>query len=474
MIFKPEPYQTWGTDWLIERDSAALFAGMGLGKTAMTLNALNHLFRDGDITGALVIAPLRVSVLGWPYEMQKWSQFRWMKPALLRTKEGVQAWKDGSAQIYLLNYELIPKFCEECLKGRRKTQMPAQVVVWDELSKCKGHNSKRLNGSKRVVTDKATGEVKTIKKAGFRQFRDRFERHWGLTGTPRPNGYQDLFAQIRLLDDGAALGKSYDGFLCNFFEIENRHSAFPKYVVQEEAKGTINKRIADIALTLRSEDYLDIPPVNRETIEVNLPAKAMKAYKEVEKEFLTMLEDGTEITALNAGVAMNKLLQVTGGTVYDEDKNVGFVHDAKIKALQKLQKEIDEPLLVATGFIHEQNEIIKHCGAEKFNNSTPDRWNAGKIPMVVAHPASIGHGVDRLQGAGRTVVWFTTTWSTELYNQFNSRIARKGQDRETNIIHLAVPNTFDDVVIETVSRRSSDERDFLAAIKALQDLRKVA
>lgn len=460
MHFSPKPYQRLGIDWLTgdaeaESEAAALFAGMGLGKSAMTLSAISELILRGEVKGALIIAPKRVSTLTWPNEIQKWDQFKWMKVALLRTPEGIQAWKDGSADIYLLNYERIPQFLKACVHGRRKKNMPANLVVWDELSKAKSHKSKRINL--------------------FREYHGRFDMHWGLTGTPRPKGYIDLFAQIRLLDGGKRLGRSYSAFEDCWFHAVNPRSDHPKYVENVGTAEKIDKRISDLALVLRSEDYLKIPPTEVIDIEVKLPAAAMKAYAEVEKEFLTTLEDNTEVVALNLGVQVFKLLQVTSGAVYDEDKNVGFVHDAKIKALKKVQKQCgSEPLLVATQFKHEYTRIMEAFPeAEMFKDDSIERWNRGEIKMLIAHPLSIGHGVDQLQQGGRDVVWFTPTYSPDGYDQYNARLARMGQKHVTRIWRLLCPDTVDEVAVEVTQQRAEGQSATMLAVKMLQDLARI-
>jgi SNF2 family DNA or RNA helicase len=491
--FTPLEHQRLAIDWLKVRQYAALFAGMGLGKSASVLAAFDWLMKDGQGKGLLIIAPLRVAVLTWPHEVQKWDNFRYMKLACLRTKEGLQAWEEGTADIYTLNYEQIPKFCKNHLKGKSPEDLPVDTVVWDELSKAKNPSAKRINGYNRVILDKVTGKpvtrvnrlgnvVKVKERVhGFRDFRGLFTRHWGLTGTPTPNSYLDLFAQIRLLDDGQRLGTNYTAFKKAYFEPDNIYSQYPKFILRPGAEKFIQKRVADMALTLRSEDWLNIPPTVTEDIEVSLPRSAWKVYKELQKEFLAILERETkrgtpfEVVAVNQGALIQKLLQATSGAIYDEEKNVGFVHDAKIKALVKLQKDLGEPLLVATKFRHEQTRILQACpGAELFTDESLERWQKGKIKFLVSHPLSIGHGVDGLQHGGRSTCWFSQTYSPEEYNQWNARLARTGQDQETRIFRLTVPGTFDDAAIAAVEEKHDNERAFLAAVKNLQELAKVA
>lgn len=488
MIFNPLEHQKLAIDWLKAREVAALFAGMGLGKSASVLAAFDWLMRDGQAKGLLVIAPLRVATLTWPHEVEKWHNFKYMRVACLRTKAGLRAWEEGTADIYTLNYESIPKFCKSHLVGATSDSIPVDTLVWDELSKAKNPSGKRINGYTRVKKGK-DGEPETrinrlgnevqIKERvhGMHDFRNLFARHWGLTGTPTPNSYLDIFAQIRLLDGGARLGTAFTNFRKSYFEPEDAYSQYPKFIIRAGAKQFIEKRVSDMALTLRSEDWLDIPPTITEDIEISLPAAGKKVYKELEKEFLTILKTEMkkgkplEVVAVNQGALIQKLLQATSGAIYDENKEVGFVHDAKIKALIKLQKDLGEPLLVATKFKHEQARILAACDkAEVFNDESLKRWQDGKIKFLLAHPLSIGHGVDGLQHGGRSTCWFSQTYSPEEYNQWNARLARTGQGKETRIYRLTVPGTFDDAAIEAVSQKNEGEKGFLAAVKNLQTL----
>lgn len=488
MKFDPLEHQHIAIDWLKVRQVAALFAGMGLGKSASVLAAFDWLLKDGQGKGLLIIAPLRVATLTWPYEVQKWDNFRYLKVACLRTKAGLKAWEEGTADVYTLNYESIPKFCKSHLVGATADTIPVDTIVWDELSKAKNPSGKRINGYNRVKKgpdgepmtriNRLGREVEIKERVhGMRDFRDLFTRHWGLTGTPTPNSYLDLFAQIRLLDGGARLGTAYTNFRKSYFEPDNVYSQYPKFVIRPGAEKFIEKRVADMALTLRSEDWLKIPPTITEDIEVKLPTAGRKVYKELEKEFLTILETEMkkgkplEVVAVNQGALIQKLLQATSGAIYDENKEVGFVHDAKIKALIKLQKDIGEPLLVATKFKHEQTRILAACpGSEVFSDESLKRWQQGKIKFLLAHPLSIGHGVDGLQHGGRSTCWFSQTYSPEEYNQWNARLARTGQEEETLIYRLTVPGTFDDAAIEAVHQKNEGEKGFLAAVKNLQKL----
>ena len=409
MTFTPFDYQRRGIDHLINNDEGGLFAGMGLGKTAMTLAALDHLISTGECKGALIVAPLRVSLFTWANEVEQWDNFKWMKIVSLRTEEGLAAWERGDACIYTINYEslFIPKYKNV---GGKRTQVgdsgmmaklltadtiPVDTIVWDELSKAKSHKSKRINE--------------------FTKYRGKFKRHWGLTGTPAPNSYQDLFGQINLLDGGKRFGKFITHFLQQYFRPVNPYVPQQqwKWEVTPGSTGLIEDKIKDMVLTLRSEDYLDIPPTEFTDIPVALPPKARTIYNRLEKELIIRLKD-TKVKAVNQAVLVGKLQQVLGGAVYahsvdtiiatDETKVVTEIHDAKIKALHKLWvSEGKQPMIVATKFIHERERICAAIPeAVEFSSDKLDDWNAGKIPLLVAHPASMSHLMLGLLASVRT------------------------------------------------------------------------
>ena len=487
MIFTPFEHQELGINHLISNDEAGLFAGMGLGKTAMTLSAIAHHIANGDSKGVLIVAPLRVSLFTWVEEVAQWENFRWMKIVSLRTAEGLAAWERGDACIYTINYEslFIPKYEMQLVKGKRKkvqvgdsgmlarlikgkraSHLPVDTVVWDELSKAKNHKSKRIKE--------------------FTKYRDKFKRHWGLTGTPAPAGYQDLFAQINLLDGGARFGKFITHFLERYFEPVNAFvpAVQRKWQVRQGCAGLIEDKIKDMILTLRSEDWLDIPPTEFIDVEVAMPAKAKGVYKTLEKELIVRLEDA-KVKAINQAVLVGKLQQVLGGAVYahditqiittEETKIVTEIHDAKIKALRKLwESEGKQPMIVATKFIHERKRILEAIPeAIEFSSDKLDDWNAGKIPLLIAHPASMGHGLN-MQHGGSRAVWFTLTYDPQEYEQLNARVARTGQKNTTKIFHLMVPGTIDDAVLAAIRLKGDVQSGLLKTLKNVQVLAAVS
>jgi SNF2 family DNA or RNA helicase len=365
--------------------------------------------------------------------------------------------EDGTADLYCINWESLPKVCRELFKGKTRKQLPFDTVVFDELTAAKN--------------------PKSLRARAFLQQGYKVPRRWGLTGTPRPNGSLDLFGQFKLLCQENPLGRSYTHFKENLHEVTNPHSDFPKYRLKPEHEGTIERKLSDIALTLRSEDWLDVPPTTIEDIHVALPKSALASYKKLEKELLLMLREDFEVVAFNAGVLAMKLVQMTSGAVYEttEDgspsKRWETVHGAKIEALRSIyESEGRQPLLVATQFKHEVARILEEVpGAEPFKEDSLERWNRGEIPILVAHPKSIGHGLN-LQFGGSRVVWFSLHWSRELYDQFNARLVRKGQTEETRIFRLICPGTVDDAVAETLREKGKGQSSFMETLKNLQEL----
>lgn len=430
-----EPYQQQMVDHLLANDRAYASVGLGLGKTASTLAALNTLFQDGAIRAALIVAPKRVARMTWPNEIAKWDQFRWMKVEHLLNDP-----PSGKAQIYLINYDRLDRL--ESLKF-------CDVVVFDEITKAKNPQSKRINA------------IRPLFKG---------QRRWGLTGTPRPNSLMELFAQIRLLDDGQRLGRAFGLFRdANFFPTDYmRYNWAPK----PGAEQSVYRKLGDITVTLRSSDYLNVPDAILDDVEISLSPVAQDAYDELEKQFLVLTKDG-EVVARNAAVLAGKLHQIAGGTVYNDDKTISQLHDGKIVVLEEIVRDVKEPLLVACNYVHERERVVASIkgavDASKFKGDIEKAWNSGGIPMLVADPRSLGHGLNLQQG-GRTVVWFSPTWSRELYDQFNARVARKGQSQQPLIYRILAKGTIDEAIVETLRERGDAQN---AMLRVMANYRKM-
>jgi SNF2 family DNA or RNA helicase len=452
-----ELYQEVATQHLLENDHAALFAGCGLGKTASTLDAINQLFNDFATIGVLVVAPLRVANLTWKNEVQKWKQFSWMKVVNLRSKEGIMAFRRREGHIYVINYEQLPKFCFQELRRFRKLRQdfPFDTIVWDELSKAKKHKSVRIDA--------------------MRKYWPFIDRHWGLTGTPQPNSKLDLFAQYRLLDNGERLGRNFYEFRHRYFFSTDEHER--KWAIRKRDSMRLEEKVADMTLVLKSADYLDIPDTTIEDMDIILPKEAKVHYKKLEKELFLKIKQ-SRVEALNSAVLLNKLIQVTSGSIYGTEKEVIELHEAKLDALRKIYQDMDTPLMVAFQYKHEEERILRALpGSIAFSAAKShekqdrlvDKWNRGEIPALVVHPMSVGHGLN-LQGGGHTICWVSLGWSRELYDQLNARLARKGQKFPTKVIRLLVKGSVDYAVAEALHEKGDNQQALFDTIENLRML----
>jgi SNF2 family DNA or RNA helicase len=444
--FRPFDYQIPMVEHLLANDRAALFVSPGKGKTVVTLTALDTLATCGQLRGALIVAPLRVCSITWPAQVARWAHTSWMKVANLRTAEGLQAWLDGgSADIYLINSELLPNRLHQMFPPRSK-RCPVDTLVIDELSLAKNPQSKRFRALHKHLA--------------------AIPRRWGLTGTPIPNNYLDLWMQVKMLDDGERLGRSFAGYRNDYFYPADYMGYTFKLVTG--AKEQIDRRLADLALVIVG-DGSDLPSSSVVDVPIVMPPDARKQYRTLQKEMLAEIGDG-EITAPSAATLCNKLLQLTSGAVYDEDRNVLPVHDAKIDALRVLlDKHKGEPVLILTAFKHESNRIIDSIQeARMFNEQLLGEWQAGRIPVWVADPRSLSHGIDGLQKSCRIAIWCSLTYSHETYVQTNARLIRTGQTAETIIYRIIAPGTIDDAVAEALREKSDTQSGMLHAVRALQ------
>lgn len=497
-VFTPFDYQVTGIKHLTDNRHAALFATMGTGKTVMTLTAISELILDGAARGALICAPIRTLTSAWPVQVERWRHLNWLRVANMRAPEGVQAWEDGSADIYLTGSEVLPTItkyvkcrvckgndegCDNCNRGRaelvipgfvdkfirKRKQIPVDIFVIDEISLARNPSSKRFNAIRPYLHDRET--------PGGKVFTSPFRRVWGLTGTPAPGGYLNLFAQVRLLDGGKRLGTAFTKYRDTYFDGD--YLGF-KYNLKPGAKEIIDEKISDIALVMLGSDYLTLPPCTYEDVEVEMPASAMKAYRVLEKEMLVELakvlsgfKDDEEVVARSASALMGKLCQFAGGQSYDEQKNTHEIHGAKIDALKKIRKaHPKEPLLVMVAYVHEMARVLREFPeAIEFDEKKIPEWSEGKIPMFVGNPASMAHGVDGLQHRGRIIVWLTLTWNPEYYEQANARLIRLGQEHETRVIHVMAADTVDWAIFESLKNKALTQDGLMKAVKALQEMR---
>lgn len=401
--FAPHPYQVRAIQYVLDRPACALWVEPGLGKTAIVLAAATTLLERFEVLRILVVAPPRVAASTWPDEAQKWGflvRVRVIRGTPTQRKRLID---EPGADIWTINYELLPWLVAEY--GRA---WPWDMVVLDEASKVKDRSTRRWKALTRV--------------------RRQISRLVELTGTPAPNGLTDVWAPIALLDHGEALGRTLTAYRQHWFESDYLgYNWMPRPGAAEE----IHARLRDICLTLRVEDYLSLPECVPVTLAVDLPTKARTLYHQMEREMFVELA-GTEVTAWNAAALSNKCRQIAQGAVYTDPADPPTkaprpwmrVHDAKLDALQDLLEELPgEPVLVAYQYRHDL-ERLRACfpDARELDQDpgTVRDWNAGRVRLLLAHPASAGHGLN-LQTGGNILVWFGLDWNLELYLQFNAR-----------------------------------------------------
>lgn len=443
------PYQLQAIQFIKDTPSCALWLDMGLGKTVSTLSAIKDLLESGDASRVLIIAPLRVAVSTWPNEVKRWEylsdlyihQLAGLSP-LARQKALVQP-----AQISIINRELVPWLVDAY--GQR---WPYDTVIVDESSAFKSTQAKRWRALRSVLP--------------------KIKRMVQLTATPAANNLIDLWPQIYLLDRGERLGKTKGIFLEKFCRSVG-NPQWNQWEIKPERKSALYTLLADITIRMKAEDYLDVPDRIDSVIQVSPAPKWRKQYAALQKDFVVALDQG-EITAVNAAVQTGKLLQMCNGAAYLEEGGWEVVHDDKLDALAEIIEQTDEPVLVAFQFKSDLARLRERFPQATFLGKDPeviDRWNDGKIPLLLAHPASAGHGLN-LQKGGRTIVWFGLPWSLELYAQFNGRLHRQGQDKPVLVYHILVGDTADEAVHATLTQKDATQQDLLEAIKRLQITRR--
>jgi len=443
--FTPYPHQAAGIDWITEHPAAGLFWGMGTGKTVTTLTAVDRLLNDYLEDGpVLVIAPKRVAENTWSKETAKWEHLRHLRIAkIMGTAQQRIAALKTRADIYVINRENVV-WLVEFLGGL----WSFPIVVIDELSSFKSAQAKRWKALRRV--------------------RGRIRRIIGLTGTPRPNGLEDLWPEVYLLDQGARLGRTLGLFRTRYLVPEkmNGHIVY-SYRPREGAEAEVYDRLGDICMSIRKEDVLSLPGQIYEDIELEMPPELRKKYKQFERDrVLESLNEEGEIVAGSAAVLRSKLLQFANGAIYDMDGKAHHIHDIKLDALEELIEAAGgDPVLVLYSFKHDYDRIRERIPCKKLDKPEDmDAWNRGEIPVAVAHPASIGHGLN-LQDGGHISIWFGVPDSLELYQQANERLNRPGQKNVCRVYHLLMADTHDPEALHNLGRKEKGQD---AAIEALR------
>lgn len=444
-VFSPYPHQKAGVEWILSHSACGLIWGMGTGKTVTTLTALDRLLHDYLEDGpVLVIAPKRVALDTWTTESSEWEHLSHLRVSVvIGTAKQRQAALDAEADIYVINRENVVWLVEH-FGGR----WPFPIVVVDELSSFKSAQSKRWKALRRV--------------------RGRIRRIIGLTGTPRPNGLEDLWPQMYILDLGERLSKTLGGFRARYLVPDkfNGHIVY-SYTPKEGAEAEVYDRISDICMSIKKEDVLSLPGQMYSDILVRPSADLLKRYKTFEREkVLECLDADGEVVAGSAAALTNKLLQFANGAIYDMDGGVHELHDLKLDALEELVEQAGgDPVLILYAYKHDEARIASRIKCRKLDTAQDIKdWNAGKIPVAIAHPASIGHGLN-LQYGGHILIWFGLTWSLELYQQANERLNRPGQTEVCRIFHIVLKGTHDERVLGALARK---EKGQTAAIEALR------
>ncbi len=447
MKYKPYDYQQYATQWILDKEKAGLLLDMGMGKSVITLTAIDELmFNYFEVSKVLVIAPLRVAESTWDEEAAKWDHLKHLKisKVLGTEKERINALY-RKADIYIINRENVKWLVDKCGKD-----WPFDMVVIDELSSFKSHRAQRFKALRKV--------------------RPFMKRVVGLTGTPAPNGLIDLWSQIYLLDGGERLGKTITGYRERYFlpDKRNQHIVFT-YKLKEGAEEAIYEKLSDICVSMKAEDYLKLPERINNIIPIHLPKKAKDKYDQLERDLLLPLKD-SDIVANTAGVLANKLLQMSNGAVYDENGDVKEIHNAKLKALEDtIEAANGKSVLIFYSYKHDLDRIKKHLKRDDLTvlDTSEDikNWNEGKIPIMLAHPASAGHGLN-LQAGGNIIIWFGLTWSLELYSQANARLYRQGQKQNVIIHHLVSKGTMDEDVMRALEGKEVGQDALLNAVKA--------
>ena len=464
-------YQLACVQHIIEHPFCGVFVDMGLGKTISTLTAINYLMFDYcEVNSVLVIAPKRVAESVWQEEAEKWEHTRHLRFSKIigSVKQRISAVMDIEADIYIISRDNVAWLC--ALYGGGK--LPFDMVVIDELSSFKSYKSERFKA--------------------LRGARPYLKRLVGLTGTPAPNGLIDLWPQIYLMDRGERLEKTISRYREKYFRPgqTNGHAVY-SYDLMSDSEYLIHKKIEDICISMKADDYIEMPERTDNYIKLKMSEQIKKQYDDFEKnkvldlfkpeqEYLDnadkWVDKPVEINAVNAAALSNKLLQFANGAVYGSDeavRKVYPVHDIKLEALKEIIEDANgQSVLVAWTFQFDRDRIMdylkKYKPRELKTNKDIEDWNAGKIQVMLAHPASAGHGLN-LQTGGNLIVWFGQTWSLELYQQFNARLYRQGQRNHVIINHLILQGTHDEDVIRALKNKDKKQNALMDSIKAKID-----
>lgn len=449
-------YQRVCVQHIIDHPFCGVFLDMGLGKTISTLTAINELKYDYcEINTVLVIAPKRVAETVWEEEAKSWDHTRHLKfSKIIGTEKQRLAALKVSADVYVISRDNVSWLC-----SLYAARLPFDMLVIDELSSFKSHQTQRFKA--------------------LRLARVWFKRVVGLTGTPAPNGLINLWSQMYLIDRGQRLEKTITAYRSRYFRpgASNGYMVYT-YNLLPEAEQLIHDRIKDICISMRAEDYLEMPERIDNFVKVTMPPQLQDAYKRFEREsvitFVNDMENSSmTVNAVNAAALSNKLLQFANGAMYGENKEVRYIHELKLEALKEIIETAEgKPVLVAWTYQFDRDRLMSYfrnlCPRELKTAKDIEDWNNGKVQLMLAHPASAGHGLN-LQAGGNIIVWYGLTWSLELYQQFNSRLYRQGQKNRTIIHHIITTHTHDEDVVQALRSKDKTQNSLMNSIKAKID-----
>lgn len=449
----PKGYQKRAIKFCIRQGAAGLFLDPGLGKSSVMLATIKLLLKQKLIRSVLIAAPLRVCYSVWPEEIKKWSDFNELRCEVLHGAIKNLAVKK-EADIYLIN--------PEGLEWLSTQKLDCDMLVVDESTLFKHPNTKRFKLLKAMLP--------------------KFRRRYILTGTPAPNGYMDLFGQVFILDLGNALGRFITHYRMKFF-YQTGYGGYEWKLIPGKDR-EIERVLKPLVLRMEAADYLDLPELIYNSVKVPLPPAAGRVYKDVEEDFIAMLNAEDKLVISNAASASSKCRQIANGAVYMDDHSWREVHSAKLDALRDLVEEASgQPVLVVYEFQHDLERLLAAFGENtpyigggvtpKRSSEIQEAWNRGELPLLFGHPRSMGHGLN-LQKGGHILVWFTPTWDLELYEQTNRRLHRQGTEHAVIVHHLIAEGTVDEIVMKTLEGKDKTQRQLLEALKhyaASQDKR---
>ena len=444
MKYKPHSYQEYAIKYIEAHPISALLIDMGLGKTSITLTAIRNLLFDSfEVCKVLVIAPLRVAKNTWTDEIKKWEHLNTLTYSLIIGNENERLSElNEQADIYIINRENV-----DWLVNKSGYKFDFDMVVIDELSSFKNHQSKRFKSLMKV--------------------RPLVKRIVGLTGTPSSNGLMDLFAEFKVLDMGKRLGYFIGQYRNAYFKPDKMNGPIVySYKPLPNAENAIYEKISDITVSMKANEYLKMPELVTSNYVVELSDSEKNQYDRMKKSLVLEITDG-EITASNSASLSNKLCQLSNGAIYDDEQNIVEIHGRKLDALEDIIESMNgKPLLVAYWYRHDLERIKKRFSIREIKTSEDiSDWNKGKIPVALIHPASAGHGLN-LQNGGSTLVWFGLTWSLELYQQTNARLYRQGQKNTVVIQHIITKGTIDEQILKALQKKNKTQADLIDAVRA--------